>query len=291
MRSGAWTSFSFSAAFAEKPVVVIAVSGEGDGPAAIRLQGISSTGFEAIVATPPETGSVVSQMTVTFVAMPPGTAQLPGSGLWLEAGRDATSKLAASTKCRPPGGLQTSWQKVTFQHEFPEKPAFLTTIQTTNNEATLPASDSQPWFTVGVNSVNPTDAWVALEMAETSEHGGSSIQDEEVGWIAVQQGAHSFQAATGQMIQCASVYSTRSVPGWQNGGATVPLGTDIGSNSPLVVASQSKRWGGDGGWVRVLEATSSSVDVAIDEDRNCDTERKHTKEEVSVVAFSDRCII
>ena len=78
MRSGAWTSFSFSAAFAEKPVVVIAVSGEGDGPAAIRLQGISSTGFQAIVATPPETGSVVSQMTVTFVAMPPGIAQLPG---------------------------------------------------------------------------------------------------------------------------------------------------------------------------------------------------------------------
>ena len=80
---------------------------------------------------------------------------------------------------------------------------------------------------VGVNSVNPTDAWVlhsdlsldpsppstcsqsgvwkvwpqvALEMAETSEHGGSSIQDEEVGWIAVQQGAHSFLAATGGIL-------------------------------------------------------------------------------------------
>ena len=35
-------------------------------------------------------------------------------------------------------------------------------------------------------------------MAETSEHGGAAItQSEVVGWIATEQGAHSFPSATG----------------------------------------------------------------------------------------------
>ena len=42
---------------------------------------------------------------------------------------------------------------------------------------------------------------VALDMAETSEHGGSNVQDEEVGWIAVQQGAHGFTAGTGGILK------------------------------------------------------------------------------------------
>ena len=151
---------------------------------------------------------------------------------------------------------------------------------------------------------------VSLEMAETSEHGGSAVtQDEEVGWLAIQQGVHTFQAAsgwvrevggtsahvikapqTGQAVQCASVYSTRSVKGWDNGPVTVSFGADMGGN-PFVVASQSKRFGGDGGWVRVTSTSSTSAQVVIDEDVNCDTERKHTTEEVSVLAFSSSCIL
>ena len=45
----------------------------------------------------------------------------------------------------------------------------------------------------------------------------------------------------------------------------MPLGTTVGAR-PLAIASQSKRWGSDGGWARILRAASSSVDVAIDED-------------------------
>mgnify|MGYP001818730989 CR=1 FL=1 len=44
-------------------------------------------------------------------------------------------------------GLATSWQKATFQHQFAEKPAFLTSIQTVSNELGLPSANSQPWFT------------------------------------------------------------------------------------------------------------------------------------------------
>ncbi|CAE7760511.1 unnamed protein product [Symbiodinium pilosum] len=268
--------------FAEVPVVVLAPSAQVDEPAAIRIKDVTKTGFQAVVAKPTGSSVAGASMTVSFVAVVPGVRQLPGSGLWLEAGRVSTAKLAASTKCRPSSGLSTSWQKVDFQNQFVEKPAFLTTIQTVNNEVGLPSANSEPWFTVGVNSVNPADAWVSLEMAETSEHGGSAVtQDEEVGWLAIQQG---------QAVQCASVYSTRSVKGWDNGPVTVSFGADMGGN-PFVVASQSKRFGGDGGWVRVTSTSSTSAQVVIDEDVNCDTERKHTSEEVSVLAFSSSCIL
>ena len=65
----------------------------------------------------------------------------------------------------------------------------------------------------------------------------------------------------------------------------MPLGANVGTDAKAVV-SMSKRWGGDGGWARLLRVGASFVDVAIDEDVNCDSERMHTNEEVSVVAFS-----
>ena len=40
------------------------------------------------------------------------------------------------------------WQKISFAHEFASPPAFLTSIQTLNNENGLPETSSEPWFTV-----------------------------------------------------------------------------------------------------------------------------------------------
>jgi len=289
LQSGMWTSLSFTYPFAAVPVVVITPSAEGAEPASIRIKDVTTTGFLAVVAKPIGSSVMHAAMTATFVAVVPGRRQLPGSATWLEAGRTSTSHIIAGS-CTP-AGLQTSWQKVAFQNPFSNPPAFLTTIQTANNEVGLPAGNSQPWFTVGVNSVNADDAWVSLEMAETSEHGGLNIsQDEVVGWIAITRGTDSLQGATGPSVQFASVYSAKDVSGWDNGPARVPLGGNVGGN-PLVVASQSTRYGGDGGWVRLWSASPTSVEVVVDEDTSCDSERGHAnKEEVSILAFSGPCI-
>lgn len=85
--------------------------------------------------------------------------------------------------------------------------------------------------------------------------------------------------------------SARVVRGVDNGPKTLDLGTTLETGSPLAVASQSTRWGGDGGWARVVGVSASTVDVVIDEDVTCNSERKHTQEEVSVVAFSQACVI
>jgi len=60
---------------------------------------------------------------------------------------------------------------------------------------------------------------------------------------------------------------------------------------PLVVAAQSSRNGGDGGWVRLHSVTSSEGKFVIDEDTACDTERMHTTEQVSVLAWSKAFVL
>ena len=146
------------------------------------LNALRGFGGKSLAAA--QRGNTVDRQISTMVAKRPILFSLRcAGGLWLEAGRTSTSKLAAQNKCRPPGhgmskaqihaswlflifsdahesplylqvsvcpggGLQTSWQKVSFQHQFPVKPAFLTMIQTVNNEVGLPAADSTPWFTV-----------------------------------------------------------------------------------------------------------------------------------------------
>eukprot|EP00438_Fugacium_kawagutii_P024984 Skav225726 [mRNA] locus=scaffold611:56057:56485:+ [translate_table: standard] len=114
--------------------------------------------------------------------------------------------------------------------------------------------------------------------------------------------------ATGAQVMMAAALSPRNVKGWDNGVYDVPLGHDL-LVTPLALASQSTHWGSDGGWARIRGqthccwirriccwiipvvgtspgVTSSSVQVSIDEDINCDSERKHTSEQVSVCAFS-----
>ena len=46
------------------------------------------------------------------------------------------------------GIASKQWQKISFAHAFASPPAFLTSIQTLNNENGLPGSSSEPWFTV-----------------------------------------------------------------------------------------------------------------------------------------------
>jgi len=219
-------------------------------------------------------------MTVTFLAAAPGVRQL--AGLWVEVGTISTQKCIYSSKKCPGSGLPgKKWQQIAFAHEFPAPPAFLTSVQTLNNAET--------WLTVGVNSVKTNEAWVSLERAETTSYGQVN-QDEVVGYIAIQGGSATLQSTTGAVTMATAV-SNRIVRGWKQGSFDVPLGTDLSVGSPLAVASQCTHYGGDGGWARLRGVSSSSVKVAIDEDMTCDTERSHTKEIVSVCAFSGPCVL
>lgn len=284
-----WSSFQFHQAFVEVPVVVMLPSSTGSAPAAIRVRSVSHTGFEATIAEPYGEDGVHSDMEVTFLAVAPGIRELGSSGLWLEAGFLSTRHLQAGAKCLL-NGLQRSWASLSFEHSFASRPTLLVEVQTMRNEQqNVTQQSSQPWLTVAVKNLAGTGASMALELAETSQH-GAVAQDEEIGYIALEQGSGTFQDLnTGLDVKVASVVSPKVVRGWDDGPVSVMFGADLGT-SPLVLASQSSRYGGDGGWVRLhVEQNPPSATQAlfvIDEDKACNAERKHVAEEVSIVAFS-----
>ena len=209
----------------------------------------------------------------------------------MESGTIATRKLQIGKKCSV--GVSTSWQKISFTHPFTDTPAFLTSVQTVNNENGLPSSSSQPFFAVTVNSVKTVEAWVSLDMAETSNYGGDQVdQDEVVGYIAIQKGSATLQdSTTGTEVKMAAAVSGTTVKGWSNGKYTVSLPTNLPVTTPLALASQNTRRGGDGGWARIRGVGSDYVKVSVDEDQSCDSERSHTSEIMSVCAFAGPCVL
>lgn len=287
-----WSKFSFEGAFSDVPVVVVLPSSEGSDPAAVRIRGINASGFEAAVVEPAGNDGTHVDMNVTYLAARPGVRLLGGTGLMFEAGRISTKKVQAGAQCRLPG-LTPSWETISFVQGFSSTPALLTTVQTLNNENNdVTAQFSQPWLTVAVTDLKSTSARLALELAETSMQGpGLQMQEEDIGYVALEQGTGVLQSSgTGAAVNVAAVLSPRVVRGWDNGPVAVSLSSDLGVTSPLILASQSSRFGGDGGWLRLDLANqppnATHASFFVDEDQTCNVERQHTTEQVSVVAFS-----
>ena len=57
VRTARWIRVAFTQPFSRVPVVVVAPT-KGQGPAAIRVKDITTTGFSAIIAKPPKSGKV-----------------------------------------------------------------------------------------------------------------------------------------------------------------------------------------------------------------------------------------
>ena len=55
----------------------------------------------------------------------------------------------------------------------------------------------------------------------------------------------------GAQVKMAAALSGSMVRGWQNGKYKVSLPIDLSVTTPLALASQNTRRGGDGGWARV----------------------------------------
>jgi len=287
-----WSKISFQAAFSDVPIVIALPSSEGSDPAAVRIRMINASGFEAAVVEPAGSDGNHVDMNVTFLAALPGVRQLGGTGLLVEAGRVSTKRVQAGGQCRLTG-LTPSWETISFVQGFSSTPAMLTSVQTLNNENNdITNQFSQPWLAVAVTDLGATTVKLALELAETSSQAsGLQMQEEVIGYFAFQQGTGVLQTfGTGAAVVVTAILSERVVKGWDNGPVSVKLGSDMGVTSPLILASQSSRFGGDGGWVRLdmgnQPPNATHAAFVVDEDQTCNVERQHTTERVSVVAFS-----
>ena len=176
-----WETVTFGTTFSAPPVVIASPGpSTGGQPFTIRIQNVSTTGFEAqIVEAQGTSGPTHYAVDMTYIAMEEGLHGLPDGSLIIAGVTSTTTEQYASNH-----GLSGSWDAVSFGATFADPPAILTQVQTTENETgAVPSDYSTPFLTVAVENVSTTGFDVALERSEAVP--GSVTIDEDIGWIAI----------------------------------------------------------------------------------------------------------
>jgi uncharacterized repeat protein (TIGR01451 family) len=269
---------SFQQTFDVPPIVVVLNDNNGSDPAITRITNITTTGFDELTLEPSPDGPHAT-MTVHYIAIEPGRYVLPG-GQIVEAGRDDISNVQHGNGVTGP----RSWGTANFSAALPNTPSVIAQIQTANSETAAVASvPSLPYISATIRNLTTSNFELALERSEAN--GGPIPSAETIGWIAFPAGfSGSFPDVSSTSITWSAVNTADNISGWDNGCFTNGFGQT--SASAIVVATKNRRDGGDGGWLRRCSISSTLIGLTVDEDTVRDSERSHTTESASIIAFS-----
>lgn len=270
---------NFQQAFDIVPVVVALSDSNGSDAAAIRITNITTTGFDELILEPDNFDGPHAAQNVHYIAVEPGHHVLP-DGQIVEAG---TASISAVQHGSGVTGTE-SWASVFFSSALPGTPSVVAQIQTANSETrTVASQSSQPFITATLDNLTASGFQVALERSEANA--GPVPSAETVGWIAFPAGTSgTFPDIASNTITWSAVNSGTNIRGWDNGCFTNGFGQT--SASAIVVAKKNSHLGGDGGWLRRCSLSSTLIGLMVDEDTSRDTERAHTGESASILAFS-----
>jgi len=269
----------FQQPFDTVPVVIALVGVNGGNSATIRITNVTTTGFDELTIEPDSFDGRHIVEEVHYLAVEPGRHVLPG-GFVIEAGLTTTA--AVQHGAGVSGTM--SWDSISFSSALPSIPSVLAQIQSANSETqSVAAAPSRPYITATLQAPSASGFQLALERSETQN--GPIPSSEQVGWIAFPAGSGgSFPDTGGSSITWNALTTSRNIAGYDDGCFTNSLG--LTSASAIVVAKKVTRFGGDGGWLRRCSLTSSAIGLTVDEDTSRDTERNHTTEQASILAFS-----
>ena len=283
-----WESVVFGSAFTDIPVVIASPGpSTGGQPFTIRIQNVTTTGFEAqTVEAEGTSGPTHYAVDMTYIAMEEGIHGLPDGSVIVVGTTPTTAEQYA-----PNHGLTGSWESVSFGVAFASAPAILTQVQTAVNETgAVPSDWSTPFYTVAVENASTTGFDTALERSEATS--GTTVLDEDIGWIAITANTDgSLTATDGSTVLWESllVSAATSAIGKDDGCTTETLNAPFLSAAPAVVSMNSRNES-DGGWGIVCSLTTTDIGYAIDEDWYYDTERSHVGEEIGVLLFESGII-
>lgn len=287
--SNTWQTINFQQTYDTVPLV-FALLDQGSGyntdtPVILRIKNVSTTSFDMVqVEAQSVVESVANQgphpsVNVHYLVIEAGDHTLSDGTRILAGVHSTTTKQGKNTT----GG--TGWDTVNFPSSFDATPSVLAMVQGVANEtATLPGLASVPWLTSGVRNVTANSVDLTLERAETST--GTINSNEDIAYLAMDAGKQStlFDTDSCLSIQYETQTTADSIRGWDNSCLNINLANTYSSN-PLVIGSMNSRDGGDGGWLRSCDLTSTTVGLAVDEDQAGDSERGHTTENAGLVVF------
>lgn len=262
-----------------------------DGPATIRLQSVSSTGFTWVQREPPiqSSSSSINSQTMTnvsWVAVLPGTHTLPNGRQLVAGTRNINQALNLSFKRWE--SFFRSWTNVPLSSHLN---VALTQMQTQNNYCWL-TSVSRPYR----NGIQ-----LNLEASLVYRVSGSSqrcvpgnrqnlLTNEEVAYLALEASSGDiilndqlirYQFGNGRNLPTNNITISRSLDAQCQTDTRLTGFTE----APIFVGKKSTRNGAQGGWMRRCNLSSDSVSMVTDEDIYRNRDRAHVSENFGFVAF------
>jgi len=288
-----FTTIFFDATFASPPNVFAMTIEDGANadPCTIRIRNVTATSFDAACLEPINEDRAAGGMVFEYIAIQDGGVNVPlASGVgdveFVSSCVSITNQQYGNN-CVGCAGAR-SYAGVAFPPGFTSAPALLTQVQTTNNSAS-----GDPIFidvAVETNSLSAAGFDVALEQLEAGV--GAVTNNEEICYLAVERNGcqeldfSSFGGPASMQFQAQT--GANDIDGHDNGctaGEGVDFAAGCFTDTPIAVAKQITRNGGDGGIIRRCNVTNAEIILTYDEDQVSNGERGHIDETASVLAF------
>lgn len=268
---GTTETINFNQTYSD-PVIFLMAETDNPDPTAVRVVSIGATSAQIVAVEPPDEDQSGTE-TVKFLVAEKGTYDLTG-GVKIEVGEVDVSAVQHG---RSVSGSE-SWQTINFSQSFSATPVLLTQIMTNNNGS---GSYTIPWVYSASRNLGSTQFQSAIGRAEVGA--GSVTLAESYAYLAVDEGAvpDLLNTGSGLTVTAEAIATGDRVTGDCR---TISL-TQSYSDPPDYVASINSLDGGDGGWARGCDSTTTTVSVEVDEDTYRDSERSHTTEDVGVLVF------
>ena len=293
-----FTTITFDGVFASPPNVFTMTPEFGDGvdddPCTIRIRNVTTTGFDATCLEPLNEDRNSPGLTFEYLAIVDGGVTVPivgGGSYELQSSCENVINQQYGVNCDDCVGPETSLD-ANFISAFTNAPALLTQVQTTNNlnlDATAPTDEPEFLDTTVVN-VTANDFDLALELMEAGS--GQPTVTEEICYLAAEiDGCVSldFSGIGGPATPVAfqAIESGDTITGHDSTCTGPTFAAGCFSNTPLALAKQNTRDGGDGGFLRRCTVSTTTATFIFDEDRVSNPERNHVTENASVFAFGE----
>lgn len=242
-----------------------------DRPVVVRIQNVTTTGFEAYLQNPGDLSTPVAD-DVYFFVMEQGVHDF--DGLRAEAW---TMEATVADRKGNNDAIAASYQQAYSE------PIVLGQVMTTND------SRWSVFWSRGSSRSAPPDAStlrVGMHIGEDTDHARNA---ETLGVIVLEAGDHTLG---GVRVQAFLTDAEVGGIGTNGTGVDKPEYPDKFANPPkYVVAYQTGENGGDMGFVVFPDEdafhANHHIHLAIDEDQINDTDRAHAVEQVFIVAFED----
>jgi len=253
-----YTTVNLTNTYTSPVIVSTPVENAEDDEISTRIRNVAANSFDIRSHNPSENGFTAN--TIYYLVVEEGQFETT-DGVLVEAHTYNETRSIG----RSGGG---SFSTLTFSHSYSSAPVVFSQVMSINDT---------DWITETLRNGNQNTIQSSMERAEVSS---SAHGAETMGWIALE----TDQIGSINGIPYETLTSGDIVTGYTQGGISTDFSQTF-SSAPLVISDQRKRDGNNGGWVTIKSVTTSNFTQYVDEDQVGDSERSHTTEDTSIIAF------